>query len=150
MTGRRLPNQSVSSTANTADLSREKCRLSKRDQIQARTIKPSPKTLKSSLHELRRLALTTIQKINLNAHYLVGFASTFPNTAERSVWVEALGSVDISSQPHTSGGEMDEGEVSSFELFEASEDPAVVFEEAEHDLDFVAFFIKKPVGVTLD
>ncbi|MDH3660480.1 MAG: hypothetical protein OEU92_10720 [Alphaproteobacteria bacterium] len=45
---------------------------------------------------------------------------------------------------------MDEGEVSFCEFVEASEDPSVVFEIAEHDLDLVAFFIKEPIGVALD
>ena len=31
-----------------------------------------------------------IQKIQRTAHYLFGFASTFPNIADRSVWVDAL------------------------------------------------------------
>ena len=30
------------------------------------------------------------QMIHLNAHYLFGFASTFPNITDRSVWVEPL------------------------------------------------------------
>ena len=45
---------------------------------------------------------------------------------------------------------MDEGEVSPGELFEACEDPSIVFHVAEHDLDFVAFFIESPVGFALD
>ena len=62
----------------------------------------------------------------------------------------ALGSVDVSSQEEACGGEMDEGEVSSCELFEACEDAAIVLHVAEHDLDFVAFFVEKPVGFALD
>ncbi|MGI9491995.1 MAG: hypothetical protein ACR2QF_06300, partial [Geminicoccaceae bacterium] len=36
------------------------------------------------------LVLRLIQMIQLTMHYLFGFASTFPNTADRSVWVEPL------------------------------------------------------------
>ena len=36
------------------------------------------------------LVLRLIQKIQLAAHYLFGFASTFPNRPDRSVWVDAL------------------------------------------------------------
>ena len=45
---------------------------------------------------------------------------------------------------------MDEGEVSSGELFEACEDPSIVFHVTEHDLDLVAFFVEGPVGFALD
>ena len=45
---------------------------------------------------------------------------------------------------------MDEGEVSPGEFIEAGEDPSIVFHIAEHDLDFVAFFIEGPVGFALD
>ena len=61
-----------------------------------------------------------------------------------------LGSVDVSSQEQASSGEMDEGEVSPGEFFEACEDPSIVFHIAEHDLDFMAFFIEGPVGFALD
>ena len=62
----------------------------------------------------------------------------------------ALGSVDVSSQGYACSGEMDEGEVSPGEFFEACEDSSVVLEIAEHDLDFVALFVESPVGFTLD
>jgi len=45
---------------------------------------------------------------------------------------------------------MNEGEVSSGELFEACEDAAIVLHVAEHDLDLVTFFVESPVGFALD
>ena len=44
---------------------------------------------------------------------------------------------------------MDEGEISSRELFESCEDPSIVFHVAEHDFDLVAFFVEEPVGLSL-
>ncbi|MGI9493243.1 MAG: hypothetical protein ACR2QF_12660, partial [Geminicoccaceae bacterium] len=43
------------------------------------------------------LVLRLIQMIHLTAHYLFGFASTFPNAADRSVWVEPLGGLTVSA-----------------------------------------------------
>ena len=60
-----------------------------------------------------------------------------------------LGSVDISSQQYASSGDVDEGEISSGEFVEAGEDASEVLEIAEHDLDFVALFVEKPVGLPL-
>lgn len=45
---------------------------------------------------------------------------------------------------------MDKCEVPFGKLFEACEDPAIMFHMAEHDLDFVAFFVEGPVGFALD
>jgi hypothetical protein len=45
---------------------------------------------------------------------------------------------------------MDEGEVSFGEFVEASKDTSEVLKIAEHDLDFMAFFVEKLVGVALD
>ena len=45
---------------------------------------------------------------------------------------------------------MDEGKIAPCQLFEACEDRSVVFHVAEHDLDFMAFFVKGPVGFALD
>ena len=36
------------------------------------------------------LVLGLIQMVHLQTHYLFGFASTFPNVTDRSVWVEPL------------------------------------------------------------
>ena len=40
--------------------------------------------------EAMPLVLRLIQMILLQTHYLFGFASTFPNITDRSVWVEPL------------------------------------------------------------
>ena len=45
---------------------------------------------------------------------------------------------------------MDEGEIAPGEFFEAREDASIMFHIAEHDLDFVAFFIESPIGFALD
>ena len=61
-----------------------------------------------------------------------------------------LGSVDFSSQEQAGSGEMDEGEVSFGEFIESGKDPSEMSHIAEHDLDFVALFVERPIGFTLD
>ena len=44
---------------------------------------------------------------------------------------------------------MDEGEMAACQLLEAGEDPPVVLDEAEQELDLVALLVELPVGRTL-
>ena len=70
-------------------------------------------------------------------------------TCHVTLFRSLLGSVDVSSQEYACGGEMDEGEVSPCKFIEACEDASIVFHVTEHDLDFVAFFIERPIGFSL-
>lgn len=42
---------------------------------------------------------------------------------------------------------MYESEIAMVELVEAGEDPAILFQHAEQDLDLVSCFVERPVGV---
>ncbi len=45
---------------------------------------------------------------------------------------------------------MDECEKPSGEFVESGEDTPIMLHEAKHDLDLMALFVERPVGVTLD